>query len=146
MALAYSSGYFLIIELLSFSAFFLFFTVSAIIMATITWGIPSISTSAQLIIFAVLAVISCILWYKIYNIYKKTPKNKEAINVNTRLSQYIGKQVTLVCDVQNNVAKAKIGDTQWRVEIKESLKAGDSVIITGFSSTTLYAIPYNTAE
>ncbi|MCF6766114.1 NfeD family protein [Thiotrichales bacterium 19S3-7] len=132
-------GVFLIIELLSFTAFFLFFGIASVVMAVITWLHPGLDTWSQVIIAAILAVISCLIWYKIYRSYKKSKQNKDALNLNVRLSQYIGKEATLLTDVTNGYAKAKIGDTQWRVEITESLKSGDKVVITAFDSTTLKA-------
>ncbi|MCF6776147.1 NfeD family protein [Thiotrichales bacterium 19X7-9] len=134
-------GVFLIVELLSFTAFFLFFAIASVVMAVITWIYPGLDTWAQVIIAAILAIISCLIWYKIYRSYKMSKQNKAALNLNVRLSQYVGKEATLLTDVTNGYAKAKIGDTQWRVEVNASLKSGDRVMITAFDSTTLKAKP-----
>ena len=134
-------GIFLIIELVSFTAFFLFFAIASVVMAVITWVHPSLDTWAQVIIAAILTIISCLIWYKIYRSYKKSKPNEAALNLNVRLSQYVGKEATLLTEVNNGYAKAKIGDTQWRVEINAPLKAGDRIIITAFDSTTLKAKP-----
>ena len=40
-------GVFLIVELLSFTAFFLFFAIASVVMAVITWVYPGLDTWAQ---------------------------------------------------------------------------------------------------
>jgi membrane protein implicated in regulation of membrane protease activity len=133
------SGIFLIIEVLSFTAFFLFFAIASLIMAIITFSVPELNPWLQIVIASIFAIVSCLLWYKTYKHYKKSKKNKDALAINVRLQHYIGKEMTLLTDVENGYAKVKLGDTQWRLEVKENLKKGDIVIITGFDSTTLKA-------
>jgi inner membrane protein len=128
-------GVFLIAEVASFTTFFLFFAISAFIMATITALFPEIILTWQLFIAAILTVLSCICFYIVY---KKRRVHSAANDVNDRLKQYIGMTVTLTEDAQNGISKAKVGDTLWRVEITGGLK-GDQVKICSYYSTTFIA-------
>ena len=128
-------GLFLIIEIASLTTFFLFFSISAFIMAGLTFVYPNMPINLQLLIAAILAFISCIAFYKIY----KKRKSAKMNNVNdNRLKKYINTKVILLEDVQNGVSKISLGDTQWRVEITEGNK-GDLVTITDYRSTSLIA-------
>lgn len=128
-------GVFLIMEVVSFTTFFLFFAISAFIMAAITALFPEMILTWQLFIAAILTVISCICFYIVY---KKRRTHSAENDVNDRLKQYIGITVTLTQDAQNGISKAKVGDTLWRVKIADGLK-GDEVKITSYDSTTFIA-------
>ncbi len=126
-------GVFLIIEVLSFTAFFLFFSIAAFLMTLLTLIFPNVGLNLQLLIASILALISCIAWYKIFK-----NRNKKFKDVNNRLDQYIGQTETLLEDVTNGYSKIKVGDTSWRVKIPQGNK-GDQIEITGYLSTTFEA-------
>jgi hypothetical protein len=127
-------GVFLIIEILSFTAFFLFFSIAAFLMALLTLSFPTIGLNTQLLIGSALAIISCIIWYKIF----KT-RNIRTEDINNRLDQYIGQTETLLEDVKNGHSKIKVGDTSWRVQLNGEGKKGEKIEITGHISTTFIA-------
>jgi len=128
-------GLFLIFEITSITTFFLFFSMSAFIMALITGLLPNMHLNLQLLIAAILAFISCILWYRVY---RSRSRNKKIKDVNNRMDKYIGQQKTLLLDVQNGHSKIKVGDTTWRVEVSSGKKS-DTVEITGHKSATFLA-------
>ncbi len=128
-------GIFLIIEVTSLTTFFLFFSISAFIMAAITGFWPNLDLPWQMFIAAILALISCISFYQVY---KRRRKNTSENDVNDRLKQYVGLKVTLIEDAQNGISKTKIGDTLWRIEIADGHK-GDEVEIVSYHSTTFIA-------
>jgi membrane protein implicated in regulation of membrane protease activity len=128
-------GLFLIFEITSVTTFFLFFSISAFIMALITGLMPNMHLNVQLLIAGVLAFVSCVLWYRVYRIKNR---QRKLTDVNNRMDKYIGQQKTLLEDVHNGFSKIKLGDTTWRVEVSSGNK-DDTIEITGHKSATFLA-------
>lgn len=128
-------GLFLIIEIATFTTFFLFFCISAFIMGFLTFIYPGLSLNLQLLIAAILAVISCIAFYNVYK--KRKSANSKNINQN-RLHKFLNCKLVLTEDVTNGVSKVSLGDTQWRVEVPYG-KKGDTVLVYNYKSTSLIA-------
>ena len=123
----------LIIEMITFTSFFLFFAIATSIVAVVTFFIPQLVLNMQLLVFGVLSVFAVILAYRVFRVKKQ--QKYEGLDVNDHMGRYIGQQVILVEDAHEGVAKAKIGDTMWRVIIQDA-KKGDKVKITAVQSTS----------
>lgn len=131
------AGVFFVFEIITFTTFFLFFGASAVAMALITLLFPEMTVTAQAIIASLLAVISMVCGYHFFK-KRHIGAGDNPNDVNARMEKYIGRSATLSLDAKNGVSKIQMGDTQWRVLIDEG-KAGDTVEITGFHSTSFTA-------
>ncbi|WP_163344204.1 NfeD family protein, partial [Enterobacter hormaechei] len=77
----------------------------------IAWILP-IGWPIQGILFALLTVISAILW----RIWLKRKKlSKEAENLNQKSHQLIGIKAVLLSDTENGFSRIKLADGSWRV-------------------------------
>ena len=124
------AGVLLIIEMLTFTTFFLFFAMAFALMGIISITNPGMSLNLELTLAGALSILSMLASYAIFKSRRKAP-----FDTNNRMAQQIGKEITLLKDSENGVSKAKIGDTEWRVLIDDG-KKGEVVQITGFKSTS----------
>lgn len=131
------AGVLFLFEIVTFTTFFLFFGASALIMALLMTLFPAMSVTTQALIASLLAVFSMIMGYHFFK-KRRIGAGENPNDVNARMSKYVGRTATLSVDAKNGVAKLQLGDTQWRVLIDEG-KAGDTVEITGFHSTSFTA-------
>ncbi|WP_440682791.1 NfeD family protein [Cysteiniphilum halobium] len=129
-------GVLLIIEIFTLTMFFLFFAISALFMGVIMWFYPGLPINWQLLFAGVFALGSMLLGY--YVLKKRKQQNNAHLDINDRLGRYIGKVVKITQESHSGVAKAKIGDTEWRVLVEDA-KVGDSVEILEVQSTSFVA-------
>ena len=126
----------LIIEMLTFTSFFLFFAIATSIVAVVTFFVPELALSMQLLVFGVLSLFAVVLAYRMFRVKKQ--QKYEGLDVNDRMGHYIGQYIILVEDAYEGVAKAKIGDAMWRVIINDGRK-GDKIKIIAIQSTSFVA-------
>ncbi len=131
------SGVLLILELLTGGGFLLWVGISAAAVGLVLFFMPTISWALQLVLFAVLALMTCIVWWQYL---KKNPSQTDKPYLNQRGSQYIGKVYTLETAIDNGVGRVTIGDSSWRVEGND-VAAGARVRVTGVSGVTLLVEP-----
>ena len=129
-------GILLIIEIFTLTMFFLFFAISALLMGVIMWFYPELPINWRLLLAGVFALGSMLLSY--YALKKRKQKNNGNLDINDRLGRYIGKVVVITKESHSGVAKARIGDTEWRVLVEDA-KVGDSVEILDVQSTSFIA-------
>lgn len=129
-------GILLIIEIFTLTMFFLFFAISALLLGVIMWFYPELPINWQLLFAGIFALSSMLLGY--YALKKRKQKSNIELDVNDRLGRYIGKIVVITQRSHSGVAKAKIGDTEWRVLVEDA-KVGDEVEILETKSTSFIA-------
>ncbi|WP_151192874.1 NfeD family protein [Cysteiniphilum sp. JM-1] len=129
-------GILLIIEIFTLTMFFLFFAISAFLLGVIMWFYPELPINWQLLLAGVFALGSMLLGY--FFLKKRKQKNNVQLDVNDRLGRYIGRTVVITQRSHSGVAKARIGDTEWRVLVEDA-KVGDSVEILDVQSTSFIA-------
>ena len=103
----------LIIEILAPSFFALWMGIAALLVGALLYFVPELSWQAQLIVFAVLAVISIVVW-RYY--YQKRPLTSDQPALNRRGEQYIGRVVTLQNPIVDGVGRINLDDSTWRVQ------------------------------
>jgi len=130
------SGLFFILEIFSFTLIFLFLGLASLSMSIITFFTPDISILSQSVTSSILTLVALFSFYSIYK--KKKNEAPTEIDVNDRMATFIGKVVKITSASYNGIAKAKIGDTQWRVIINDA-NVGDMVKIIGSKSTNIIA-------
>jgi membrane protein implicated in regulation of membrane protease activity len=121
------------LEMLAPGAFFLWMGISAAIVGAILFLAPSLSLIMQVIIFAVLSVISLIM-YKQYQ--KHNPVVIDEPALNRRGEQYIGRVFTLDTPIENGVGKVIIDDSTWKIG-GEDMGAGTKIRVTAVNGTIL---------
>jgi membrane protein implicated in regulation of membrane protease activity len=123
--------------MLSPGFFFLWMGISAFITGLLFFIMPFISTEFQLMIFAVLSVVS-VLWWKHY--MTKHPDKTDHPNLNQRGAEYVGKNFVLIEAINNGQGKIKVDDSRWRVEGEEDCPVGSTVKVVAVDGMTFKVI------
>ena len=106
------AGILLILELMLPTAFFLWLGISAGMMGLLLMVMGGMTLEIQLILFAVFAVISTILWRRFRD---RNPPVSDHPTLNRRGAQYIGRTFSLKEAIINGVGKIEVDDSTWRV-------------------------------
>jgi membrane protein implicated in regulation of membrane protease activity len=101
-----------VIETLVPGAFFLWLGIAAIATGFVKLIVPGMGWEGQLIVFAIFAVVSTILWLMWW---RRRPIDTDKPALNQRGEQLVGRIFTLEEPMVNGEGIARIGDTQWRV-------------------------------
>lgn len=129
-------GLLLITEMLGTAGYLLWSGMAALCVSLITWILP-ISWPIQGVLFAILTVISAVLWHLWL---KRRKQSKEAENLNQKSHQLIGVHAVLLSDTENGFSRVKLADGSWRVYSDTPLLAGDKVTVTEIDGITLRVI------
>lgn len=100
------------IEIFAPSTFFLWLGISAGLVGLVLLIIPGISWPIQVILFAVLAVVTIILGRQYI---RRRPIQSDEPLLNRRAEQYVGRVFTLDKPVVNGVGKVRVDDSTWRI-------------------------------
>lgn len=130
-------GLLLIAELLGTGGYLLWSGVAAVAVAIITLVLPFIGWEWQGILFAILTIVSAVLWRK----WLSLRKNPQADDVNQKSHQLIGRKVRLISDTDEGFSRVKLADGSWRAYSEIALKAGTEVVITSVDGITLHVKP-----
>ncbi len=117
--------------------FFLWMGVAAGVVGAALFVEPDLSLETQLLIFAVLSVISVVGW-QVY--LRKNPPQTDEPTLNRRGAQYIGRVFALSEAIENGVGKIRVDDTTWKVKGPD-LPEGAKVRVTATDGTLLVAEP-----
>lgn len=126
----------IVLEIFAPGVVFLWVGVAAIITGGIAWASPDLAVQWQVIIFAVLAVVSVLSgrkWLKIHPVQTDHP------TLNRRGEQYVGRHFTLSDAIDSGFGKTKVDDSIWKVS-GEDMPAGTSVEVTGVDGTVLKVV------
>lgn len=106
---------------------------SAVVTGIVSWMIPAMTWPYEVIIFVVLSVgsIAITLVY-----FKRNLTESDKPDLNLRGQQMVGRILTLEAPIQNGRARARVGDTTWRIA-GEDLMKGTRVKIVDVRGTTL---------
>ncbi|WP_067865831.1 NfeD family protein [Neptuniibacter marinus] len=89
----------------------------------------------QFLLFALFSVLASIVFWKFFRSQNTTD---EAVNINNRAAQLIGRKLTLQADIDNGQGKIQIGDTLWKVEAEGELKAGTLIEVYASEGMVLH--------
>jgi membrane protein implicated in regulation of membrane protease activity len=117
--------------------FFLWMGVSALVLGVIAWLIPAMGWEMQLMLFAVLSLVSIVGW-RMWQ--RKHPDETDQPSLNRRGEQYIDRVFTLETPIENGFGKVRVGDTLWRVKGGD-LAAGTKVRVTAADGIVLVVEP-----
>ncbi len=116
----------IILELFAPGAFFLWMGIAAGLVGLILVVAPEMTWQYQFIVFAVVSVVSIVVWRQYLN---KHPTETDRPTLNKRGEQYVGRVFTLIEPIVNGVGKIKVDDTMWKIEGKDCA-AGTKIKIT----------------
>lgn len=105
----------LALEIVVPGAIIMWFGFGAIVTGLVLWFVPSFSLAAQLILFAVLSVISVIAWRK-SPWYKDETTPSDTPGLNDRLNSHIGKVYQLSTPISNGRGTVEVDGTIWQVQ------------------------------
>lgn len=127
----------LIAEILTPGTFFLWIGFAAFVTGVAAWLVPALSWSAEIVLFALLALAAVGLWFRYRPL---TRHDAEDNGLNQRGRHLVGREMTLVADIVNGIGQGRLDDTVWRVA-GPPLAAGSVVRVVGADGATLKVEP-----
>ncbi|MEO8669935.1 MAG: NfeD family protein [Tahibacter sp.] len=126
-------------EILLPGFFLLWIGVAAAAMGIIVWLVPDMGVILQSVLFAALALASCLAYWKL--LLPRQPRPPHGSNhLNRRAEQLIGRRCVLESAIVNGRGKAHVGDSQWLVDGPD-LPVGASVEVVGVHGAMLKVRP-----
>lgn len=99
--------------------------IAAFMVGLVMWLFPSLAWEGQIVVFAILSVLSIIVWR---NYAKKNPAVSDEPLLNRRGEQYVGRVVTLEEPIIDSIGKVKLDDSTWKIQ-GEDCEAGTKIKI-----------------
>ncbi len=127
----------LALEVVSPGVFFLWLGLAAAGVGGLLWWMPDLVWQTQLVIFAVLSVLSIGV---ARGVLRRRPIATDAPTLNRRGEQYVGRVLTLSEPIENGVGRVRVDDTLWRVEGPDA-PAGSRVRVVGVDGTLFRVEP-----
>jgi len=121
-------------EVIAPGYFMLWIGIAAGVMGVITLIAPSMSSLAQAITFAVLAIASCMAYWKFLRPLAEQRNDQPLLN--RRGAKLVGQRFALVEPIVNGRGKVKVGDGSWLAEGPD-LPIGSEVEVVSVDGTTL---------
>ncbi len=118
----------IILEMFSPGVFFIWLGIAAACVGIVLYVRPDLSWQIQLIVYAVLSIVSIISW-RLTRVFFPLEES-EVPHLNRRADQYVGRTFTLIEPIVNGVGKIRVDDSTWRVQGEEA-PAGSQVKVTG---------------
>src|SRR5215470_17032248 len=132
-------GILLAVEVIAPGTFFLWFGVAAILVGLISFVIDW-SWQEQGVGFALLAVASFVMWWRIIRPARKDERASDQPFLNERAQGFVGRVFTLEKPIVDGAGTVRIGDTVWRVTGPDCA-AGSRVKIARAEGATLFVEP-----
>jgi membrane protein implicated in regulation of membrane protease activity len=114
--------------------FMLWIGIAAGVMGVLTFVLPAMSALVQAIVFALLAIASCAVYWRFVRPLAELRNDQPLLN--RRGARMIGRRVVVVEPIVNGRGKVRVGDGAWLAEGPD-LPAGQEVEVTGCEGTTL---------
>jgi membrane protein implicated in regulation of membrane protease activity len=125
-------------EMIAPGYFLLWIGIAAGVMGVVTLVVPGLSALAQAIVFAVLSIAACLVYWK-YIRPLAEQRNDQPL-LNQRGQRMVGRRVVVVEAIVNGRGKVGVGDGQWLAEGPD-LPAGSEVEIVALQGTTFTVKP-----
>ena len=125
-------------ELLMPDFFLLWIGIAAAALGLILVFAPDLSFLMQAVLFVVLSVVSCFVYWRF--VRRALDQRSEQPLLNRRAAQLIGRRYVLDTAIVNGQGKARVGDSMWLVEGPD-LPAGATVEVQSVDGATLKVQP-----
>jgi membrane protein implicated in regulation of membrane protease activity len=118
--------------------FLLWIGIAAALMGVLTFVLPSLGMLGQAIVFGVLAVATCAIYWRFIRPLAEQRNDQPLLN---RLGQrFVGRRFTLVEPIVNGRGRIPVGDGWWLAEGPD-LPAGSEVEVVAVHGATLMVRP-----
>jgi len=121
-------------ELLMPDFFLLWIGIAAAALGLILVFAPDLSFLMQAVLFVVLSVVSCFVYWRF--VRRALDQRSEQPLLNRRAAQLIGRRYVLDTAIVNGQGKARVGDSHWLVEGPD-LPAGATIEVVAVEGATL---------
>ena len=121
-------------EMIAPGYFMLWIGIAAGAMGLVTLVIPGLSALVQAIVFGLLSIAACLVYWKF--IRPLAEQRDDQPLLNKRGQRMIGRRVIVVEAIVNGRGKVTVGDGQWLAEGPDS-PVGAEVQVASVSGTTL---------
>jgi membrane protein implicated in regulation of membrane protease activity len=121
------------LEMLTPGFFAIWLGGAALITGLIVLVAPAMAWESQLILFAVLAVVSVLAWYRFG---RRVQIATDDVHLNRRGDSLVGRTGDLVEPIVNGRGRVKIDDSVWRAEGTDA-PIGTRMIVTGVQGAIL---------
>ena len=121
-------------ELLMPDFFLLWIGIAAAALGVILVFAPGLSFLMQAVLFVILAVLSCFVYWRF--VRRALDQRSEQPLLNRRAAQLIGRRYVLDTAIVNGQGKARVGDSHWLVEGPD-LPAGATIEVVAVEGATL---------
>ena len=121
-------------EMLAPGYFLLWIGIAAGVMGLVTLVMPGLPALAQAVLFGVLAIAACLVYWK-YIRPVAEQRNDQPL-LNKRGAQLIGRRFVLAEAIVNGRGKVKVGDSEWLAEGPD-LPAGSEVEVVAVDGASL---------
>lgn len=132
----------LVMEILTPGTFFMWIGAAAFATGIAAWAFPGLSWAAEIVLFALLSLAAVGAWFKFRPMRRSDDEDN---GLNQRGRHIVGRELTLVTDIDNGVGQARLDDTVWRVT-GPKLATGSLVRVVGTDGATLKVEPVARAE
>lgn len=122
-----------VIEIFASGFFFLWLGVAAAAVGFILLLLPETTLQAQLLIFAVISVVSVVAW-QVFR--RRHPVFTDHPQLNRRGEAYVGRVLTLDAPIENGVGWVRVDDSRWKV-VGEDMAEGTTVRVTDADGAVL---------
>jgi membrane protein implicated in regulation of membrane protease activity len=129
-------GILLAVEVMAPGTFILWLGVSAILVGLISFAIDW-SWQEQGVAFAILAIASLVMWWKLVRRGRKDSDANDQPFLNRGAQGFVGRVFTLDKPIVDGAGTVRIGDTVWRVTGPDCA-AGSRIRIARADGATLY--------
>ena len=124
-------------ELIAPGYFLLWIGIAAAIMGLVMFAVPGLAFLAQAVIFALLAVSVCFVYWKFIRPAAELRDDQPLLN--RKGDRMIGRRVIVVDAIINGRGKVKVGDSVWLVEGVDC-PVGSTVQVVAVNGTTLRVV------
>lgn len=125
-------------EMIAPGYFLLWIGIAAGVMGVLTLVVPGLSALAQAIVFALLSIAACLVYWK-YIRPLAEQRNDQPL-LNQRGQRMVGRRVIVVEAIVNGRGKVGVGDGQWLAEGPD-MPIGSEVEIVALQGTTFTVKP-----
>lgn len=122
-----------LLEMFAPGASFLWIGIAAALTGILLWLVPNMEWTTQVLVFAVLSVLSVIAWRAWSH---KHPVTTDQPALNRRGEHYLNRIFTLDEPVVNGIGKIRVDDSTWKIEGPEC-EAGTKVRVVGVDGVIL---------
>ncbi|MRI34222.1 NfeD family protein [Endozoicomonas sp. OPT23] len=124
----------LAMEALGAGGFLLGSAAAALLLALMTWMMPSLDWASQMIWFGVGSLVFTLAYWKLF---RRVNEKTDHHELNQRAAQLVGRAVVLEEELLPGLGRVQVGDTLWKVDAEQSYEKGSRVKIVGYEGMIL---------